>query len=260
MGMTVNSMAMNDLQQNFVRFNATNNLSPTKSVADDAAGPAIAEKMTAEIRGLEQGSTNTADMNNLVRTAEGALSTVSDTLQRVNELTLQAQNGIYSDADRAIFQNEVNQLLEDISNTVQNTTFNNKNLLDGSFANQNTASGADGTGMQVTISNMSLEELGLEGFSISHPNALDIITQAMGTVAQQRSDLGAISNTFQHTINSNDITGLNLQAARSGIMDTDYAKEITESSRERALEEYRMNMQQSQMQQQRRVMETLIPQ
>ena len=258
MGTTVNTMAMNNLQQKFLRLNATSNLSPTKSAKDDAAGLSIAEKLTAAIRGLEQGSANTADMNHLVRTAEGALSTVSDRLQRVNELTLRAQNGIHNANDRAIFQNEVNQILEDVFNTVQNTAFNNKNLLDGSFADKNTASGADGTGMQVTISNMSLDSLGLNGFSVSDPNALEILTQAIATVAQERSDLGAISNTFQHTINSNDITALNQQAARSRIIDTDYAKEATEAKKERALEEYRMNMRQTEMQRHQQSMRMLL--
>jgi flagellin len=258
MGMTVNAMASNELQMNFVRFNADNNLSPTRTASDDPAGSAIAETMTAEIRGLDQGSANTADMNNLVRTAEGALSTVSDRLQRVNELTLQAQNGTFGEDDRAIFQREIDMILEDIGNTARNTTFNNINILDGSFADRNTASGADGTGMQITIGDMSVDALGLEGFNVSDPNALDILSQAMDTVAEQRSELGAISNTFQHTINSNDITSLNLQAARSGIIDTDYAREITDQNRDRALEQYRVSMQQSDMQQQERVMQTLM--
>lgn len=258
MGMTINSMALNDLQQNFMRLNATNHLSPTKSMIGDAAGSAIAEKMTAMIRSLGQGSANTEDMKHLIHTAEGALNTVSDRLQRVSELTLQAQNGVYSDGDMAIFQNEVNQILDDISSTVQNTIFNHKNLLDGSFSTQNTASGADGTGMQVTIHDMSLETLGLDGFSISHPNAADILAQAIGAVTQQRSELSVISNTFQHTIHSNDITGLNLQTARNVIIDTDCAKEIAEARRERALEEYRMNMRKMQLQMQQQSVKTMV--
>jgi len=258
MGMTINSMATNAMQQNFARVNATNHLSPTRTMADDPAGAAIAETMTAQIRGLEQGSANTADMGNLVRTAEGALSTVTDGLQRVSELTVQAQNGIMTDSDRAIIQNEVNQILENVGGTARETQFNNINILDGSFADRNTASGADGTGMQITIGDMSVDALGLEGFNVSDPNALDILSQAMDTVASQRSELGAISNTFQHTISSTDITSLNLQAARSGIVDTDYARAVSDQRRDQVMEEYRVNMQQQELRQQERVMGVLM--
>lgn len=258
MGMTVNSMAGNELQKNFIQFNAANKIG-TKSVAEDSAGAAIVEGIIAQARGLEQGSANTADMSNLVSTAEGALSGISDGLQRVQELTVQANSGILTDDDKGIIQNEVNQILQGVSDTVANTAYNNQNLLDGTFTNRNTASGADGTGMQVTIGDMSLEALGLDDFNVTSSIALDSVKTAIDTVAAQRSSLGSVSNTFAHTINSNDITGLNLASARSGIADTDMAKLITESKKEQVLDEYRMNMQNADTEQRQQILGTLLP-
>ena len=102
------------------------------NAADDPAGMAISRKMRAQIRGLEKASSNAADGISVIQTAEGALEEVSSCLQRMNELAVQAANGVYSKEDRNAIQLEIDQLNEEIQRISETTEFNTKNLLDGS--------------------------------------------------------------------------------------------------------------------------------
>lgn len=218
------------------------------SAANDAAGLAIAERMSAQERGTNQGTRNTADMQSLVRTAEGALSSINSGLQRLNELALQASNGILTDSDRNNMQREVNQILDHIQSVSENTQFNARNLLDGTAQNLNTASSPNGTGPSVSIPGMSLEALGLEGFSVNN-GEIDIgaIHAAMNIVNGARSNLGAMENRMNHIMTSNDISALNLASSRSRIADTDMALASMELSRERVLEQYQLAAQRREM-------------
>jgi len=108
------------------------------TAADDAAGLGISEKMRAQIRGLDQASRNAQDGISLIRTAEGAMSTVNDMVTRIRELVVQASNdtnvgGTNAQSDRARIQDEINQLVQEIDATVGRTEFNTKTLLDGSL-------------------------------------------------------------------------------------------------------------------------------
>ncbi len=218
------------------------------SAANDAAGLAITEKIQAELQGIERGSTNTLDMKNLLKTAEGGLSSISDSLQRVRELSVQASNGIYTDDDKKIIQNEISQLMQGISDTVGSTQFNKQNLLDGSFQNKNTASYSDGTGKQVSIGDMSLRSLGIENFDVTGSFDISTIDNAINKVSASRSQIGATMNAFDHTVASNDITMLNMAAAKSRIADTDMTKATSDLSKQNVLMEYQMYTQKMQMQ------------
>ena len=101
--------------------------------ADDAAGLAISEKMRRQIRGLTQASANAQDGISCVQTAEGALTEVHDMLQRMNELAVKAANGTQTSADRGYINQEVQALVSEIDRVASTTTFNEKNLLEGSF-------------------------------------------------------------------------------------------------------------------------------
>ena len=104
------------------------------SAKDDAAGLAISQKMTSQIRGMDQAARNANDGISLAQTAEGALKSIGDNMQRIRELAVQAANGTNSGDDRASLQKEVEQLHKEITRVVENTTFNGTNLLDGSAA------------------------------------------------------------------------------------------------------------------------------
>ena len=103
--------------------------------ADDAAGLSISEKMRRQIRGLSQASANAADGISCVQTAEGALNEVHDMLQRMNELAVKGANGTLTTTDRSYVQMEVRQLMSEIDRIQSTTTFNEQNLLDGTFQN-----------------------------------------------------------------------------------------------------------------------------
>lgn len=128
--------------------------------ADDAAGLSISEKMRRQLRGLTQASANAADGISCVQTAEGALNEVHDMLQRMGELAVKGANGTLTEADRDYITMEVRQLMSEIDRVQSTTTFNEQNLLDGSFSNKGLQVGAE-SGQHITISigNMCTNDL-----------------------------------------------------------------------------------------------------
>jgi len=240
------------------------------SAADDAAGMAISEKIGALARGIDKGTDNARDMQNLLRTAEGGLNSINDSLQRIREIGVQAMNGIYTDSDRALMQAEVSQMLDHVKTAAQNTEFNTMKLLDGSFANKNTASNPSGVGMQISIANTSLETLGINNFdvtqlktvttnvigsdgslqtvtSVDFETSLSQIDSAMQAVNDARSKIGAQQNVLEHTINANETAYINQMQALSRIADADIAKESTRLSSANVLRDAQVYMQRNQM-------------
>ena len=142
--------------------------------ADDAAGLSISEKMRRQIRGLTQASANAQDGISCVQTAEGALNEVQDMLQRINELAVKGENGTLASADRSYIQAEVKQLMSEIDRVQSTTTFNEMNLLDGTYTNKGLQVGAE-SGQHITISikNMGVSEL--------INNAIKVNEQTFGT-------------------------------------------------------------------------------
>jgi flagellin len=123
------------------------------SAKDDAAGLAIGQNMTSQIRGLNQAVRNINDGINLIQTAEGGLRSITDMLQRMRELAVQSANGTNSDIQRAYLQKEAVALQEQISKVIDTTKWNDKTLLDGSFTGQKIQAGADsGAMMDLSIS------------------------------------------------------------------------------------------------------------
>ncbi len=128
--------------------------------ADDAAGLSISEKMRRQIRGLTQASSNASDGISCVQTAEGALNEVQDMLQRMNELAVKGANGTLTTDDRSYITMEVRQLMSEIDRVQSTTTFNEQNLLDGTFTSKGLQVGAEsGQHIAITIGNMSANDL-----------------------------------------------------------------------------------------------------
>ncbi len=127
--------------------------------SDDAAGLSISEKMRRQIRGLTQASANAEDGISCVQTAEGALNEVQDMLQRMNELAVKGENGTLTTTDRAYIQSEVRQLMSEVDRVQSTTTFNEMNLLDGSFIKGLQVGAEAGQHIDVSIANMSMAGL-----------------------------------------------------------------------------------------------------
>ncbi|NPV42740.1 MAG: flagellin [Firmicutes bacterium] len=199
--------------------------------ADDAAGLAISEKMRAQISGLNQAMRNAQDGISLIQTAEGALNEVHAILQRMRELAVQSANGIYTDEDRALLQEEVNQLISEIDRIADQTEFNKQTLFDGSFTGVQLQIGANsGQTISISISGMGSSALGVSGVTISTvtgaSDAITTIDTAIETVASTRAELGAIQNRLEKTVNNLGVTVENLTAAESRIRDVDMAAEM----------------------------------
>ena len=130
--------------------------------ADDAAGLSISEKMRAQIRGLNQASTNAENATSLIQTAEGALQEIHSVLQRMSELATQAANDTNVSVDRQAIKMELNQIASEVNRIASTTEFNTMKLLSGTFNNKNLQVGANlGQNIKISIARMSLAGLGL---------------------------------------------------------------------------------------------------
>ena len=205
--------------------------------ADDAAGLAISEKMRRQIRGLTQASSNAQDGISCVQTAEGALAEVHDMLQRMNELAVKAANGTNTTADLGYIDSEVQALKSEIDRVSTTTTFNEQNLLDGTFTGKSLQVGAENDAAQtitLSITGMDSSTIGVGNTSVSSDTvaktAIDDIKKALASVSKQRSDLGAVQNRLEHTINNLDNVVENTTSAESSIRDTDMATEMVKYS------------------------------
>lgn len=221
---------------------------------DNAAGLSISEKMRAQIRGLNQASTNAQDGISLIQTAEGALQETHSILQRMRELAVQASNATNVTADRQAIAKEVRALTSEITRIAKQTEFNTMKLLSGSFRDKHFQVGANnGQSIKLTIGNMSAHSLGITSNiakTISSPSSeyatisrtISTINQAITQVSTQRSKLGALQNRLEHTIANADNTAENLQAAESRIRDVDMAEEMVNYSKNSILQQAAQSM------------------
>ncbi|MCI6258633.1 MAG: flagellin [Spirochaetia bacterium] len=223
---------------------------------DDASGLAVSEKMRAQIRGLNQASTNAQNGISFIQTTEGYLQETTDIVQRIRELAVQSSNGIYSDEDRMQIQVEVSSLIAEVDRIASTAQFNGMNMLTGRFARQTgdnnvTASmwlhvGANmDQRTQVYIGTMTSTALGLrnpgseEIMSLETPDesnrAIGTLDEALKKINKQRADLGAYQNRLEKTVQGLNISAENLQASESRIRDTDMAKEMVEFTKNQVL-------------------------
>ena len=238
---------------------------------DDAAGQAIANRFSSQIRGLNQASRNANDGISIAQTAEGALGEINTNVQRIRELTVQALNGTNSDSDLTSIQNEIDQRIAEINRISDQTDFNGVKVLKG----QDTAAAAGGRGaIKVSIQvgandgevigfelgEINATTLGLAKFNLdvhknevltdpsdptspvaSHDDVtsepLKAIDAALNKIDSARGKLGALQNRFESTVNNLNNTSNNLSAARSRIEDADYAEEVSNMTRGQILQQ-----------------------
>lgn len=206
------------------------------SAKDDAAGLAIAERMNAQVRGMNVAVRNANDGISLAQTAEGALGEVTNMLQRIRELANQSASGTYQDTtDRAYMQTEVDQLTSQIDQVVTNTKFNGVALFDGSTATVKIQAGANASDT-VDLSMADLTTLAASGgaagsYDVSTATAANGLLSTLDTelesISSARSTLGAGQNRLQSAVNNLTSNVTNLSDARSRIQDTDYSAETT---------------------------------
>lgn len=222
--------------------------------ADDAAGLAISEKMRAQVRGLNRASDNAQDGISLIQTAEGAMDQQHAILQRARELVVQAGNtGVLDDGttsgsgddDFRKIQDELDELEKEFARINDQTEFNKKKLLDGSYKDRYLQVGAnDNQGISVTINKTTWTAPNVIGGAAGKGSTLlkENIDKAIKSVTTERSKLGAVQNRLEYTVKVDDNTAENMQAAESRIRDTDMADEMTRFSKESILQQAATSM------------------
>ena len=172
------------------------------SAADDAAGLAISNRQTSQIRGLDQAIRNANDGISLIQTAEGALDETTNILQRMRELSIQASNGIYSDTDRATLDAEVQQLKAEIDRIAETTSFNGQNILDGTLGELSLQVGSEAN------ETIGVEIGTLDAKGLGSGNGGDLVGAAIGLSAAALGDAIAVAQSTTVSINGQSVGDL----------------------------------------------------
>jgi len=218
------------------------------SAKDDAAGLAISDKMTSQIRGMTVATRNANDGISLAQTAESALGTMTETMQRMRDLAVQSSNdAALTDSDRNKLQTEFKQLNDELTRIVSNTEFNGKKIVNGSVYGLVIQVGANTTvdnQISIAISNMSAVlasvtagSIGSGALAAGALNAITSLDAAIASIDDTRAGLGAVQNRFTTTISNLQSSIENQSAARSRITDTDFAAETASLSRSQILQQ-----------------------
>ena len=240
------------------------------SAADDAAGFAIAERMTAQIRGLNMATKNANDGLSMIATVENATNDVTDMLHRIRELAVQAANDTNSSTDRQYLQKEVDSLMNEINRVASQTEYNGAQVLDGTRTSQKIQVGTDsGQSITFSVAAIDTDTLGLTNDSFTDAttiddissetaatsatlasgekisvltasdasNALTKVSAAIETVAGDRAGLGAVSNRLEYTVSNLMNVAEYTTAARSRIEDADFAAESARLAKAQVLQQ-----------------------
>lgn len=200
--------------------------------ADGAAAQQIIDRLTSQIEGNRQAINNVYDGISLTQIAEGGLEGISNDTGRIRELTLQAGNGIMSDVDRQAIQEEITQLQNNITQTIEQTTFGGEPLLssDGNISLQVGADSGQNIGITTNDVAGNLSDLlSIDVTSGDIASALEASDAAIDTVGGYRAELGAARNILAGTINNLTESDINNSSARSRIQDLDYAQAVSEN-------------------------------
>ena len=235
--LSINSRAQSSAMQQLSTGSRVN------SAKDDAAGLAIGQNMTSQIRGLNQAVRNLNDGISMVQTAEGAMTEVSNMLQRMRELAVQSSNATYSDTQRGYMQTEFAALSSQISKVGNETLWNGTQVLATAAASFVFQAGAKSgqtitatltTAMTATGLAVDVLSVGSAGVSITSIATLDT---ALGLVNTQRASFGAVINQMTSGVDNLTNVSANTTASRSSIMDTDYATASTQLSKTQIIQQ-----------------------
>ena len=218
--LTKNERAMSQAMERLSTGQRINN------AGDDAAGLAIASRMTSQVNGLNMAVRNANDAISLVQTADGAIKEISSMLQRMRELAVQSESGALADADRDYLQLEVTQLFNEINAISANTKFNDTRVMTGASFTFYTDIDVAGTALTTVTAALYTSTLNIATATISIgggetaaniAKVISVIDDAIAKVDNRRANLGAISNRFDHIIDNLTNVVANTEAARSRV-------------------------------------------
>jgi len=212
--------------------------------SDDAAGLGMAESFDAEYRGMRQAGRNANDGISMIQTAEGAANEVANILKRMKELAVQSSSETLGSTERAFIQDEFTQLRSEIDRIAQVTEFNGISLSAGAFSGvqvQIGASANDNDRIAISLGDLTASTLGITATALSSASAardaLTTLDSALSSVNGYRSDFGAIQNRLESTIRNITTYTENLAAAKSRIIDADFAYETAQLAKYQILQQ-----------------------
>jgi flagellin len=194
----------------------------TESI-EDAANMISAELMESEQNEAQQSMQNVQDGMSLLQTADSSLSSISDNIQKIRDLTLQRENGTYNEGDKAAIDKQITSLKDEINRVSSTTTFNDVSLLSDKSANLTIKAGDSTIDLGSALYSSTTADIGLD----NNPLTTDQIDSALSKVTSQRSQIGALSNGLESTVNSLQTKSTNLAASQSTLIDTDIAAEAS---------------------------------
>ncbi|MGI2211463.1 flagellin [Shewanella oncorhynchi] len=215
------------------------------SAKDDAAGLAISNRLNSQVRGLDVGMRNANDAISIAQISEGAMQEQTNMLQRMRDLTIQAENGSNSTSDIGAIKSELDALATEITAIANTTAFGNTKLLDGSFSNGKTFQvGHQNTeDIAISVSKVTASAIKVQASVIKVSTAgqrstsLTNIDAAIKTIDNQRAKLGAIQNRLAYNISNSANTQANVADAKSRIVDVDFAKETSQMTKNQVLQQ-----------------------
>ena len=225
--------------------------------ADDAAGLAVSEKISAKLRSLKVASRNIGDGISLIQTAEGYLHEAHNIANRLRELSTQSANGIYSDQDREQIQFEVTQLLEETDDIANRAEFNGNKLFDGRYSRTEgetvptdklvfQVGYSAEQNVRVYLSSITNKEMGLENLSVTTVDnsrrAINQVDNAIEVISLNRNSLGAYQSRLERTLKNVNLATENLTAAKSQIVDANIAEEVVNLTRANILSQANISM------------------
>jgi flagellin len=212
------------------------------SAADDAAGFAIAERMTAQIRGLNMATKNANDGLSMLAVIENATNDVTDMLHRMRELAVQAVNDTNSATDRGYLNTEAASLIAEIGRVASDTEYNGTKVLDGTLTSKNFQVGTNsGQTVSFSIDSVKATAIGVNTVSLATATgataALSAISTAIESVAADRATYGALQNRLEYTVSNLMNVAEYTTAARSRIEDADFAAESARLAKAQVLQQ-----------------------
>jgi flagellin len=239
--LTVNSRNMGVVMQQLSTGSRIN------SAKDDAAGLAISQNMTSQIRGLDQAVRNANDGISLLQTADGALVETSNMLQRMRELGVQSANGTLSSTQRGYLNTEFTNLSTQIGKIASETVWNGKAILLGTEGDTTSSTftfqtgQSSGTTITATITAMTVSGLVLGAAAVDTQanavTALGLVDTALASVNSQRATIGAVTNRLTYAADNMSNISTNISASRSRIMDTDYAQATSQLAKTQIIQQ-----------------------
>lgn len=227
------------------------------TASDDAAALAISQKLIKQANSLNAGRSNIYSGIDLTNIADGAMSSISESLDDLYTNSIRAMNGTMSDSDRQILQQANEETIKTIDHITNTTNYNGKNLLDGSNKNISIYTGTSAS--NISGGDVTSKALGISNYNVTDANNIDLssIDNALKSVSAQRSKMGAQANGLSAAARSNAITEENTIAADSRLTDTEMAKAASDNQKNKTLGAAQVLMMRNQMKQNSNILNIL---